>query len=199
MPDIEIGELRRDELPAAAALVARAYRDTPWMIALIGDDPDVRERVLVAAQGLRLSPLTPPAIGARQSGNVVGACGADPPGGASRPPEDFATLLQTANEADPAILGRLQQMMTEMGSHAPSEPHWHLGPVGVHIEAQKQGIGSRMLARFCETLDERGDIAFLETERPEFARLYEKFGWVTVEEAKVLGVTGWFMLRHPQR
>jgi GNAT superfamily N-acetyltransferase len=199
MPDIETGELRRDELPAAATLVARAYRDNPWMVALIGDDPDVRERVLVTAQGFRLSPLNPPAVVARRNGELVGVCGADPPGGAPRSSDDFAELVKVANEAGPGVIPRLQEMMAEFGKRAPTEPHWHLGPVAVEVSGQKQGTGSRLLSRFCELLDERGDLAYLETERPEFVRVYERFGWGVIEEAKVLGVPGWFMIRRPRR
>jgi ribosomal protein S18 acetylase RimI-like enzyme len=197
--DIEIGELRRDELPAAAMLLARAYRDNGWMIALLGSEPGLRERVLVAAQGFRIAPLSPPAVVARRDGRLVGVCGAQAPGPPTSSPVDFEELLRVVNEVDPGIMGRLQEMMTESGKRAPAEPHWHLGPVGVSVDAQKQGIGSRMLQRFCEMMDANGDICFLETERPEFARLYERFGWVVVDEAKVMGVPGWFMLRQPRR
>jgi ribosomal protein S18 acetylase RimI-like enzyme len=194
--DIEIGELRREELPAAAALLARAYRDNGWMVALIGEDPDVRERVLVAAHGFRISSLEPPAVVARRVGELVGVCGFDPPERPERSPDDQATFVKLASEAGPDVLPRLMEMLTEFGKRAPTEPHWHLGPVGVSVDAQRQGIGGLMLERFCETLDKNGDICFLETEEPD-VRLYERFGWVVTEEAKVLGVPGWFMLRRP--
>ena len=55
-----------------------------------------------------------------------------------------------------------------------------------------------MLERFCEMLDEKGEISALETEEPDNVRLYERFGWVVTAEAKVLGVPGWFMRRDPR-
>jgi hypothetical protein len=56
-----------------------------------------------------------------------------------------------------------------------------------------------MLERFCAMLDNRGDVAFLETEERPNVGLYERFGWMVVEEAKLLGVQAWFMLRQPRR
>jgi GNAT superfamily N-acetyltransferase len=198
MPDIEIGDLRRDELPEAAALIARAYRDNGWMVALIPGDPENRERFLRAAHGWRISPLDPPAVVARRDGELVGVCGFDPPVRADRAADGQAEIGRIAMEAGSGVLERLMQMIATMGEQSPAEPHWHLGPVGVRVDAQKQGIGSRMLERFCEMLDEKGELSALETEEPANVRLYERFGWVVVHEAKVLGVPGWFMRRDPR-
>jgi ribosomal protein S18 acetylase RimI-like enzyme len=198
MPDIEIGKLRRDELPAAGALLGRAYRDNPWMIALLGDDPRERYRVLETMQGLRIAPLEPPSLVARRSGILVGVCGFDAPVRASPSPEDMKVFFDVAAGVSPGIIPRLQEMLVEFDRRAPKEPHWHLGPVGVDVDAQRQGIGGRMLERFCQILDAKGDICSLETEEWDNVRLYERFGWVTVEEAPVLGVPGWFMIRRPR-
>jgi ribosomal protein S18 acetylase RimI-like enzyme len=198
MPNIEIGELRADELAAAAALLGRAYRDNPWMVAMIGGDPALREQVLVKAHGFRISPLSPPTVVARRDGELVGVCGSDPPFEVIRSADDGAEFARIAVEAGPDVLPRLQVIISEFGRRGPQAPHWHLGPVGVRIDAQKQGIGGMMLARFCEMLDERGELSALETEEPDNVRLYERFGWEVVEEAEVLGVRGWFMRRDPR-
>lgn len=75
------------------------------------------------------------------------------------------------------------------------EPHWHLGPMAVAPAEQGRGIGSRMLQWFCDHVDSRGQAAFLETDKPENVRLYERFGFAVIGEADVLGATTWFMLR----
>lgn len=198
MLDIELGELRRDEIPAAASLLGRAYRDNPWMVALLGDDPGDRYRVLETMQGLRIAPLEPPSVVVRRGGVLAGVCGFDAPVQASPSPEDMKAFFDAAAGVSPGIMPRLQEMLTEFERRAPIEPHWHLGPVGVDVNVQKQGIGGRMLERFCQMLDAKGDVCSLETEERDNVRLYERFGWVTVEEASVLGVPGWFMLRRPR-
>jgi GNAT superfamily N-acetyltransferase len=81
----------------------------------------------------------------------------------------------------------------------PSEPHVHLGPIGVQPALQGHGIGSQMLAVYCEQLDLDGDAGYLETDKPENVRLYERFGFEVRCEAYVLGVPNWFMWRKPTR
>jgi ribosomal protein S18 acetylase RimI-like enzyme len=39
------------------------------------------------------------------------------------------------------------------------------------------------------------DDAYLETDKPENVRFYERFGFEVVGEEEVLGVPNWFMLR----
>jgi ribosomal protein S18 acetylase RimI-like enzyme len=82
-----------------------------------------------------------------------------------------------------------------MSKHHPREPHCHLGPVAVVPEMQGQGIGSQLLEHFCRYVDQAGEVAFLETDKLENARLYERFGFSVTEEALSLGVRNWFMWR----
>ena len=49
--------------------------------------------------------------------------------------------------------------------------------------------------RFCATVDAAGGVAYLETDKPENVGYYERFGFETVGEVDVLGVTNWFMRR----
>jgi ribosomal protein S18 acetylase RimI-like enzyme len=197
MPAIEIGELRRDELPAAGALLGRAYRDNPFMVAFIGDNADQRFQAMELIHGTRVSALAPPAIVARRDGALVGVCGFDAPGEPPLPPESMQQMMVTLSALGPHVLPNMQVVLTEFGSRAPAERHWHLGPVGVHIDAQGAGIGALMMKEFCARMDAEGDLAFLETDLPQNVRLYEKFGFETTEETTVLGAPAWFMLRRP--
>jgi predicted N-acetyltransferase YhbS len=79
----------------------------------------------------------------------------------------------------------------------PLEPHVHLGPIGVTPELQGHGIGSQMLSVYCEELDVAGNSGYLETDKPENVRLYERFGFEVQDEAELLGVRDWFMWRAP--
>jgi GNAT superfamily N-acetyltransferase len=83
--------------------------------------------------------------------------------------------------------------------HDPGEPHVHLGPIGVTPELQGCGIGSQMLSVYCEGLDVAGNPGYLETDKPENVRLYERFGFEVQDEAELLGLPNWFMWRAPTR
>jgi predicted N-acetyltransferase YhbS len=80
----------------------------------------------------------------------------------------------------------------------PDEPHVHLGPVAVDVHLQGQGIGSLMMEQHCRQLDAAGEVGYLETDKLENVRFYERFGFEVVGEAPVIDVPNWFM-RRPSR
>ncbi len=85
--------------------------------------------------------------------------------------------------------------MNNWSKHHPEEPHWHLGPIAIVPEMQGQGIGSQLLEHFCKQVDQAGQAAYLETDRPENVPLYERFGFSVTGETILLGVRNWFMWR----
>jgi hypothetical protein len=44
-------------------------------------------------------------------------------------------------------------------------------------------------------MDAAGAASYLETDKPENVAIYEHFGFRTVAEDQVLGITNWFMMR----
>ena len=51
---------------------------------------------------------------------------------------------------------------------------------------------------FCDRMDERNAVAYLETDKDVNVRFYNRFGFETIAEATVLGVPNWFMKRRPR-
>jgi len=86
----------------------------------------------------------------------------------------------------------------EWARRDPAEPHWHLGPVAVDSHLQGQGIGSAMLVDFCARMDDERALSYLETDKSENVRFYQKFGFTVIAEAEILGVPNWFMSRPPR-
>ena len=78
------------------------------------------------------------------------------------------------------------------------EPHWHLGPIAVVPENQKNGMGSLMMEEYCRRMDDAGAMGYLETDVPRNVPFYEKFGFRVTGKSEVLGVTSWFMIRDPK-
>jgi hypothetical protein len=52
-----------------------------------------------------------------------------------------------------------------------------------------------MLQAFSAVVDSTGANAYLETDKRENVRLYQRFGFTVEESAEVLGVLNWFMFR----
>jgi predicted N-acetyltransferase YhbS len=65
--------------------------------------------------------------------------------------------------------------------------HLHLGPVCVDPELQGKGIGRTLLNHYCEELDQLKLSGYIETDRPEYVDIYEKFNFQTVSTSLVQG------------
>ena len=193
-----VRDLKPSDVPAAIGVLARGMRDNPLHVAAYGDDPDVRERAharLMTALFRHVRTQQP--LVAVDDGVIVGVTGVAPTGTCQ---PTVAVRLRTL----PAGLGmglrttaRVGRWLGEWGKRDPGEPHVHLGPVAVDRGRQGQGIGTLMLAEHCRRLDAAGEVGYLETDKPENVRFYERAGFEVVDEAPVLGVPNWFMRRVP--
>jgi GNAT superfamily N-acetyltransferase len=96
-------------------------------------------------------------------------------------------------------LWRLWQWLNASEARDLAEPHWHLGPVAVDPARRGEGIGSQMLRAFCARMDERGEVAFLETDKLESVRFYARCGFEVREQGEILGTPNWWMSRPVQK
>ncbi|MEC3956222.1 GNAT family N-acetyltransferase [Nocardia sp. CDC153] len=198
MVEIEVRELARGQLRQAAGVLGRGMRDNPINRAAFAADSGRRERALTrffrpAVHGLAGRGTVG---GALREGRVVGVCGMAPPGRCHTTPGEKARILPTVVlGTPPGTTGRVVRWSTAWAQRDLAEPHWHLGPVAVDAGLQGLGIGTMMLTDFCARVDDRGAAAYLETDKPENVRFYERFGFSVIDEAEVLGVPNWFMRR----
>ena len=197
MIEVTVRDLAPHEMEYAASVLARGYRDAPLSLAIYGDDPNHRLRSVERVMGRRISAKDPPPLVARRGDVIVGVCGMAPPGACqlSMSKHDRAAA---GGRAISSSLMKTLEMATEWDRHHPDEPHWHLGPLAVEPGLQRMGVGGQLVERFCEPVDAEGGMAFLETDRHENVRFFEQFSFVTVDEAKVIGVPNWFMRREPK-
>jgi GNAT superfamily N-acetyltransferase len=189
--------LLSDELEEAAQLVGRGMRDNPSNMTVFRI-PDGERRSI--AMGRFFKPVLRGVyqrgfvLGAIRSNRVVGICGMARPGFCQ------PYVIEKIKVLPAAAIGvttpvRILNWVGEWARRDPSEPHWHLGPVAVEPSFQGQGIGTAMLNAFCMVVDGTGAHAYLETDKRENVRLYQRFGFTVVESAEVLGVPNWFMSR----
>jgi GNAT superfamily N-acetyltransferase len=197
---VELRCLEGLDLPAATGVVARGMRDNPGHIAIFGEDPSRRLWRLDRFFDVVLAWMHAEGevVGAWHAGELVGVLG--------MPPQNscFPSLARRARMglsllpgARPRELRRGARWMWEWERRDPRERHQHLGPVAVDAPLQGRGIGSQLMQAFCARMDGAGTVAYLETDKPENVRFYERFGFETIDETVLYGVRNWFMLRRP--
>jgi len=195
-PIVEVRDLRADEIPAAVGVLARGMRDNPLHVAAFGPDPDRRERRIerVFTAVFRVFKAQTP-LCALDGEAIVGVAGIAPAGTCQPTPRQGIGLLPVVIAMGPGTALRVGGWLKAWADRDPEEPHSHLGPVAVDAHLQGRGIGSQILAEYCRRLDESATVGYLETEKRENVRLYERFGFEVVGEAPVIGVPNWFMRR----
>lgn len=194
---IELRPLDGAELESAALLAARSMRDNPLQSVAIGPDPERRVRVMHRGFSRLLRLDGRPTVGAWDGDRLVGVAATAEPGHCQPSTRERLRLAPTflmAGRAAP----RLGRWMSAWAKFDPARPHSHLGPVAVDPDLQGRGIGSMLLTDYCQRLDQTRMLSYLETDKPENVRLYERFGYKVTAETIVLGVTSWFMTREPR-
>jgi ribosomal protein S18 acetylase RimI-like enzyme len=193
---VEVGDTRPEEIAAAVEVVARAMSDSPMAIAVVGPDLDRSYRLLHRFFTLlyRTARHQRPLV-ARLDGRVIASTN-DLVGGACRASAiDKLRLVPDLIRVGPRTASRAVRWLNDWEHRDPDRPHAHFGPFGVEPALQGRGIGSLVLREYTRRLDQAGEDSYLETEKPENAALYSRFGYEVIEEAEVLGVRNWFMWR----
>lgn len=196
-PAVEVRPLRAEELTAAGTVAARALSTSPTSYWVSGDDPVARLRLSLDVFVGFVEEQSAP-IGALLGGHVVGICGARAPGGCigATTSDEMRVLPDTIGE--PGDISRGLYVWALLCGHDLDERHWHLGPVAVEPVLQGVGIGGLMLRAFAAQMDDEGEIAWLETDKPENVVFYHRAGFEVVEELTEHGLTNWWMRRDPR-
>ena len=195
-------ELQRAELKEAAQLLGRGMRDNPANIRAFGiRDADRRGRALTrffvpVLRGLHQRGLI---LGAFRDGSLVGVCGMARPGLCQPSALEKLRVVPSVVFGNPVSTPlRVLRWVGEWARRDPAERHWHLGPVAVDSHLQGQGIGGAMLVDFCTRMDDEHALSYLETDKSENVRFYQKFGFTVIVQAEILGIPNWFMSRSPR-
>jgi predicted N-acetyltransferase YhbS len=183
------------DLPEAAAVLNRAFGHRPVPRPLPAHKRLERERRLDAIHRAMLGRLPGQTLVARKEGRIVGVMRIVKWPQCQVTPRQGLAML-------PSMLGLvrwdwLRWLMSRYvwWRHDPRRPHWHIDPLGVDTELQGRGIGSLLLRRFCELVDEASLPGYLETDTPDNVRLYQRFGFDVTGKATIMGRTDWFMWR----
>ena len=178
-------------------MLARAFRDNPLNVAVIGPDPQRRLRANL--HGARA--LLPTAVAhgrvlaASQGGEPRGVLIATGPFAWPLPPPPALVNLRRVLGQGLRVARRWARVFDALAEVHPREPHAYLATLGVEPSAQAGGLGTALLAHWLEGVDAEGLPAWLETDREENVGFYRRLGFGLAGELRVLGARVFLMAR----
>ena len=196
-----VGPLAAAERAAAERVLARAFRDSPLNVAVIGPDPERRLRAnLHGARALLPVALAHGLVlAARASGAPRGVLIATRPFAWPLPPPPFVAGLRRVLGQGLRVAQRWGVVFETLACVHPLEAHWYLATLGVDPDAWGRGAGTALLARWLADVDADGVPAWLETDREANVGFYRRSGFEVAHRTEVLATAVWCMHRPAQR
>jgi ribosomal protein S18 acetylase RimI-like enzyme len=185
-----------EDMDAACQVIGLAFADNPNTLAVVRGDRAKAQRVMqtagrVAKLGRRYSHV----LVAERGSRLAGALNAAPwPHCQLRAGEKLKTAPSMMRVMGSALPRQLQ-LIGAWAKQDPRQPHWHIGPIGVHPEFQGHGVGKALLGSFLEMVDGQRSPAYLETDVDRNVSLYEKFGFTVMARQEIIGIDNRFMWR----
>lgn len=188
------------EISVLADVLARAFVHDPFFAFLAGDAPERTQRMREGWRGI----LRHGSAGLAETYTTDDHAGVavwHPPGYGG--PSAIASLRLLPAMGRLAGWRRLRTVSAAMAAleerhrhHAPAD-HFYLSALGVEPDRQGEGVGTALVQPVLDRCDRHGVPAYLETATARNVLLYERLGFVVVEEMTLPGtdVHGWLMLR----
>jgi ribosomal protein S18 acetylase RimI-like enzyme len=196
---VEVERLDPSRLGEASDVLARAFHDDPAWMWLIPDD-ERRRRVLPWL--FRVGFEVTAADVWTTVGHLRGAARWLPPGRpAMRVGPTLRALVTTPFRLGAATTPFLAygRAVEALRAEAEPGPHWYLAGIGVDPQAQRQGIGSALIAPGVEAAARDGLPTVLLTNSEANLPFYERHGFVVVREEDTPrgGPHAWAMVKAP--
>lgn len=198
MPNVE--PLDPSEVPLAAGVLARAFRDNPGMMAAL---PGLTEEVRLGLLGPCMDGFVASvrrfgvAEVVKDAGAIVAVSLSFAPG--KFPPPFYATIIQAKGplRAGLGVSLRFARVDHEMRKRHPHDPHWYLWFLGVEPERQGQGLGSVLLRSLSAKAEADLVPCYLETDKASSVKIYERHGYRVEAEDVLPGLDLrlWYMRR----
>jgi GNAT superfamily N-acetyltransferase len=184
---IEVRRAGTADLPAAAAVLSRAFYDDRIFRWIIPDDE--RRAASVPAFFALFTEAFAPHDAVFTAAGGRGAALWLPPGRELVVEEQAAEFGQRILDVSGTHrdASRMQALLEVLEANHPHEPCWFLNFLGVDPSLQGRGVGSTLLRVVLERADRDGTPAYLDATSPENRRLYERHGFVVTRELSVDG------------
>jgi GNAT superfamily N-acetyltransferase len=197
--DLEVRTVTDGERSVAGAVAGRALCDDPLVVFLHGDDVAVRLRASYDMFIGTVVAMPDHALGGFLGNHPVVVVAAAAPSTCfmHRLDAEYRNMPDGPLGA-PGSPDRLRRAMANWRANHTDERHWHVGPVAVEPVLQGKGLGGQVMRAFCDRMDAEGELAWLETEKPENVVFYRRHGFEVTSESDVHTLHTWFMRRDPR-
>jgi ribosomal protein S18 acetylase RimI-like enzyme len=196
--------LKRQQAQVAAAVLARAFDDSPVFLAVLAHMGEARRRAALArvkwgfVQAIvRHHDASAIWVGDELAGvRLVVAPGGYPPSLS----QEVWLSLGCATTGPTAILRFLRLGAYVTRRHL-AGPHYYLFEIGIDPSLQGRGLGTALLSDLHAKADRERMPCYLETDKTRLVRLYESHGYEVVTDEEVPGLGGlrfWTMVRPPK-
>jgi len=170
MPNFQLSFMEHNDILESAKVLSLAMLNNPIHIAVFQGAGE-NEREEIENDFIEFFNKRPGIIFvAKVEKNIVGVMRMNSCAGKKNQGESEA--LKDARETN----HRKSVWLKEWADRDLEEQHWHLGPIGVLPLYRRLGMGSKLMERFCDEVDNCSAWAYLETDLDENVRFYEKFG-----------------------
>ena len=198
---VEIVPIGESDIESAASVVVSAYMEDAEAVATIRKKPEQRLRILRRYFTHQLVLNLPQGASrcALLDGEVVGVMIISAPGrSTSTSREMVKSLWRMLFDLGPLATWRGLKYTSDDERHRPNEQHYYLEIIAVDPKFQKRGIGAALLDHLSKLADKDRALIYLCTSNPNHPPYYEKFGFRTESETRVIEFTHYHMLRDPK-
>lgn len=197
----EVMLLDRGSLAAAVDVLCHAFADDPLMRYLFAVSTSSYQQS--AQEMFRFSCEVRLLLGwslfgcLDANGRLVGVAGVTLPEETPWPASLTAVYDELKACIGPRTTERIERYAEQAEGRRPAEPHYMLGVLGVHPDAQGAGYG-RALVNAVQELSEAHPTStgvWLDTENPRNVSIYERLGYHVLNQVQLDEVTIWLMFR----
>lgn len=188
--------LPSSDVKAAAQLCALAMADNPLHITVFGQAANKRQHRLTRLFNGLLPYINRNGdlLGAYVDDQLVGVLGRLRPLSCQPNWQDTLRLIPTLLTSNSALgLLKTCSWLNNWAKLDPDTPHWHLGPLAVTPNVQRQGIGRQLMD--CAINQAEGVNLYLETDKLSNVQFYQSLGFNITATPLLLGTQTWLMLK----
>ena len=191
---MEIKQAGRNDVPLLSDVLVRAFREDPFYLWMLKDDPGYEEKLLKKFNGDLGKAVSAGTVYTTDDCRGVALWDA-PTGSPLHELKDPKPLVDLIGERAGEVLDGFRTLE----ALRPECEHWYLSIFATDPDHQRTGVGTAMIRPVLHRCDREGAPAYLETSRERNTVYYSRFGFERTGHVRIdNGPELWTMQREPK-